>query len=249
MAGKPIVPSISQEMGHIKNYSDINRDTRQYSCDVVCHFDLSCHPDKAGNTFYTVTDKETNMKYHVDAKGKRTLIADLKDSHLINIINLGIRKLEAARRVMDEMDKPADQRAGLGSSFMKKMYDLPNVESVGEEAEQVLDEMLTVLPYYIFEALIRAQSDDAGNDIQTASTITFSDIINWQKTVQAIFGRQGRMQAFSSTKLLGMQKEAAVLDEDGFVTVPDEDAELADVLEEELEDIRSSVLDSALDEG
>lgn len=83
------------------------------------------------------------MKYHVEANGKKTLICELENSHLINILKLFSNKLYQAKEVLEN---------GKTMKFKNAFYGkVLNVE----DAEQFTEEFIELISPYLFEANMR----------------------------------------------------------------------------------------------
>lgn len=153
------------------------------------------------------------MKYHYDKHGNKTLLAELSNGHLSNIIELAIKKLKAAWTVLNEIDKPSSERGKAASSFMKKVYDLPDIDDAGDRALEMVDNVMAILPGYMFEAWLREISEEEAKEKISNELITREKLNEWRAQIQELLGREGQLTPVGDAALTLLGPVDDVLEE------------------------------------
>lgn len=95
-------------------------------------------------------------KYHTTRGGESMLVCEMTDSHLINTINLKLRKLEGILAVADQL-KDSDE-------YQRHLYNRQNIDP--GMAADATKEIANQLEPYIMEAVLRNIDDQIRNYMQ-----------------------------------------------------------------------------------
>jgi len=88
------------------------------------------------------------LYFHVNGEGQRMAIAEMTDAHLLNLLNLSFRKMEALRL---QSDKALAAQSGM-SEFHRNLYGVKRIDPA-EAAEAVSAALLKLSPYIVEAAL------------------------------------------------------------------------------------------------
>lgn len=102
-------------------------------------------------------------KFHTTADGKKMLIGQMQDQHLLNTIRLYLRKIDEALTLI--------KNPVLSDPMVAIFHKVVSPEKVKETAEQTIKFSIETLQPYLMEAYIR---DDLVNTIKDEMQATFS---------------------------------------------------------------------------